>query len=239
MGASQDRRAFRVPGRIEVLGKHTDYAGGRSLLCAIERGIVVCVAPRADALVRIRNADDAVMSNVTSAATSDFMSDFKSAFTSAVTSDGWWKYAAAVVSRVGRDLPNARRGVDIAFASDLPIDSGLSSSSALVVAVFLALDSVNALAYELSYRAAIESREALAEYLGAVENGRSFGPLEAAQGVGTLGGAEDHTAILCCTSGTLSRYSFCPVRTEGKVPMPAGRVFVVAFSGIAAAKAGG
>ena len=28
-----------VPGRIEVLGKHTDYAGGRSLLCALERGI--------------------------------------------------------------------------------------------------------------------------------------------------------------------------------------------------------
>jgi len=28
-----------VPGRIEFLGKHTDYAGGRSLLCAIDRGI--------------------------------------------------------------------------------------------------------------------------------------------------------------------------------------------------------
>jgi len=27
-----------VPGRIEVLGKHTDYAGGRSLVCATERG---------------------------------------------------------------------------------------------------------------------------------------------------------------------------------------------------------
>src|SRR5437588_3376177 len=155
MGASQDRPAFRVPGRIEVLGKHTDYAGGRSLLCAIDRGIVVCVAPRADALVRIRNADDAVTPDVMS----DFMSDFKSAFTTAVTSDGWWKYAAAVVSRVGRDFPNARCGADIAFASDLPIDSGLSSSSALVVALFLALDAVNALADDLRYRAAIESRE--------------------------------------------------------------------------------
>jgi len=240
MGASQDRRAFRVPGRIEVLGKHTDYAGGRSLLCAIERGIVVCVAPRADALVRIRNADDAVMSDVMS----DFVSGFMSDSTTAVMSDvmtgyGWWKYAAAVVSRVGRDFPNAGRGADIAFASDLPIDSGLSSSSALVVAIFLALDAVNALADDVRYRAAIASRESLAEYLGAVENGRSFGPLEAAQGVGTLGGAEDHTAILCCTADTLSRYSFCPVRAEGTVPMPAGRVFVVAFSGVAAAKAGG
>ena len=47
------RPAFFVPGRIEVLGKLTDYAGGRSLLCAIERGIVAAVKPRTDPLVRI------------------------------------------------------------------------------------------------------------------------------------------------------------------------------------------
>src|SRR5439155_26317159 len=154
-------------------------------------------------------------------------------------SHGLWRYAAAVVRRVGRNFANARGGTDLAFASDLPIDSGLSSSSAVVVAIFLALDAVNELAEDPRYRAAIQSRESLAEYLGAVENGRSFGPLEAAQGVGTLGGAEDHTAILCCTADRLSRYSFCPVRAEGTVPMPAGRVFVIAFSGLAAAKAGG
>jgi hypothetical protein len=34
-----DLRAYFVPGRVEVLGKHTDYAGGRSLLAAVERGI--------------------------------------------------------------------------------------------------------------------------------------------------------------------------------------------------------
>ena len=36
-----------VPGRIEVLGKHTDYAGGRSLLCAVGRGFCVAASPRA------------------------------------------------------------------------------------------------------------------------------------------------------------------------------------------------
>ena len=35
-----------VPGRVEVFGKHTDYAGGRSLLCAIERGFHVASRPR-------------------------------------------------------------------------------------------------------------------------------------------------------------------------------------------------
>jgi len=45
-----------VPGRIEVLGKHTDYAGGRSLLCAVERGFCVVARPRADNIVRIADA---------------------------------------------------------------------------------------------------------------------------------------------------------------------------------------
>ena len=37
-----DGKAYVVPGRIEVLGKHTDYAGGRSLLAAVERSARGC-----------------------------------------------------------------------------------------------------------------------------------------------------------------------------------------------------
>ena len=53
--------AFWVPGRIEVLGKHTDYGGGRSLLCAVERGLcVLAVAGGVDApdgpRLRVRDA---------------------------------------------------------------------------------------------------------------------------------------------------------------------------------------
>jgi len=232
IGASRERRVFHVPGRIEVLGKHTDYAGGRSLLCAVDRGIVVAVAPRADNLLCARNADAAEQGT-----------DLRASYTDPVRagssrSTHWWLYATTVVSRIGRDFPEARTGADIAFASDLPMDSGLSSSSALVVALFLALDAVNGLSGLPRYRAAIPTREALAEYLGAVENGRSFGSLEAGQGVGTLGGSEDHTAILCCRANTLSRYSFCPVRSEDTIPLPSDAAFVVAFSGVAAAKAG-
>ena len=35
-----------VPGRLEVFGKHTDYAGGRTLVCAVPRGFAVAAAPR-------------------------------------------------------------------------------------------------------------------------------------------------------------------------------------------------
>src|SRR5689334_16345362 len=45
-----------VPGRIEFLGKHTDYAGGRSVICAIDRGIAMVVSPRSDAIVHMTDA---------------------------------------------------------------------------------------------------------------------------------------------------------------------------------------
>ncbi len=40
------RHAWWVPGRIEVFGKHTDYAGGRTLVCPVPRGFAVVAAPR-------------------------------------------------------------------------------------------------------------------------------------------------------------------------------------------------
>ena len=52
-GAS--RRWF-VPGRIEIFGKHTEYAGGRSLVRALERGLCVVAAARDDALLRVTDA---------------------------------------------------------------------------------------------------------------------------------------------------------------------------------------
>ncbi|MCQ8207142.1 galactokinase family protein, partial [Cutibacterium acnes subsp. acnes] len=34
-----------VPGRIEVLGKHTDYAGGSTLVAAVDRGVTISIEP--------------------------------------------------------------------------------------------------------------------------------------------------------------------------------------------------
>ena len=45
-----------VPGRIEIFGKHTDYAGGRSLLAAVPRGFAVVARPRTDRRVRVIDA---------------------------------------------------------------------------------------------------------------------------------------------------------------------------------------
>jgi galactokinase len=225
-GASSSATAFWVPGRIEVLGKHTDYAGGRSLICAVEHGFAIVAVPRPDQLVRVLNV----------AGRSDVTLELDPALPE--PPDAWMRYPATVLRRVARNFPDARRGADVAFLSNLPLASGMSSSSAFMVAVFLAVSGINRLDSDAHYREAVRSPEDLAGYLATVENGQSFGPLTGDRGVGTFGGSEDHTAMLCCRAGELSQYSFCPVRHERQVPCPPGHGFVVAVSGVKAEKTG-
>ena len=49
--------AFFVPGRIEVLGKHTDYAGGRTMVAAVERGFAIVAVPRDDRQTTVIDAE--------------------------------------------------------------------------------------------------------------------------------------------------------------------------------------
>lgn len=215
-----------VPGRIEFLGKHTDYAGGRSLLGAIERGFAVVASPRDDRTVRLADASSGEHVEM----------ELSESLASAQGS--WANYAITVVRRIARNFPGPLRGADIAFASDLPPAAGLSSSSALVIATFLAIADLNALAAHGEYRCAIESADDLAGYLGAVESGAPFGSLAGDRGVGTFGGSQDHTAILCARAGALVQYRFAPVCFERSVAVPSDHVFVAAASGVAAEKTG-
>jgi galactokinase len=218
--------ALFVPGRIEVLGKHTDYAGGRSLLCAVERGFCLVAAPRADSQVRVVDA----------AASEEALFGLDPGL---VVPEGTWAgYPMAVARRVARNFPAARTGADIGFASDLPPAAGMSSSSALVTAVFLILAAVNDLESHDAYRREVRRPEDLAGYLGCIENGQSFGALEGDRGVGTFGGSEDHTSMLCCRPGHLSQYAFCPVRHERTIAWPNRLSFVIGVSGVVAAKTG-
>jgi len=87
----------------------------------------------------------------------------------------WSNYPGTVLRRVARNFPEAATGADIAFGSDLPPASGMSSSSAFMVAVFLAIATLNDLDQSGPFQAAIASMTDLAGYLGTVENGESTG----------------------------------------------------------------
>jgi len=215
-----------VPGRIEVLGKHTDYAGGRSLICAAERGFCAVGIEREDAALR--------MSDVARHDTAAFPlhADL------VPNGSDWTNYPMTVARRIARNFPAARRGLDIAFASDLPSASGMSSSSALVIMTFLLLDRANHLADCAAYRDNIDGLAAVGGYLGTIENGQTFGTLPGDQGVGTFGGSEDHTAILCSEPGRIAQFAYCPVRRERWLDLAPEHVFAIGVSGVSAEKTG-
>ena len=118
---------FRAPGRVNLIGDHTDYNDGFVLPLAIDRGCTVACVPRADRprpLARRRRE----RSTCRPTASAD----------PATVEPGWGRYVAGVVRELAvRGRPPA--GMDAVVASDLPIGSGLSSSAALEVACALAL----------------------------------------------------------------------------------------------------
>jgi galactokinase len=215
-----------VPGRLEVLGKHTDYAGGRSLLCTAERGFCIAAVPRGDSVVRI---NDIVRRKTVELNLSPDLQ---------IPAYGWTVYPSVVVRRLARNFPGANIGADIILASDLPSAAGMSSSSALVVAIFAVLSAVNHFPNRHEYAANIASAEDLAGYLGCIENGQTYKSLVGDGGVGTFGGSQDHTAILTSQPGHLKQYSFCPVRFERAVKLPDDCVFVIGVSGVVSDKTG-
>jgi len=217
---------FFVPGRIEILGKHTDYAGGRSMLVAADRGFCLAVRPRADDRVQVTDA------------VSGESVGFPMSPDVVARTGHWSNYPMTVARRVAGNFPSARRGADIAFASDLPPAAGMSSSSAMIVAVFLALAEANYLRTQADYPVFLRDPMQLAEYLGCVENGQSFLSLEGDRGVGTFGGSEDHTAILCAEPNTISQYAYCPVIFEQAYEVPQGHTFAIGTSGVVAEKTG-
>jgi galactokinase len=224
LGGSPHWRWF-VPGRIEIFGKHTDYAGGRSLLAAVPRGIAVIARPRADGQVGVHDVRDGqqILIDPSREAPAEFR--------------GLRRYVHVVARRFFLNFPGCELGTDIAIASDLPRASGLSSSSALVCGVASALARRAALAERREWRTHIPSAAALAWYLGCVENGLDYEGLPGSSGVGTHGGSEDHTAILATRLHHVSQYRFVPVELVGHVAMPPDWTFVVASSGIQADKA--
>ena len=223
--ATERLAAFFVPGRIEVLGKHTDYAGGRTMVTAVERGFALLSAPRSDDCVELIDAcrGESVAFRIDPELTA--------------RAGHWSNYPMTVARRMARNS-SARRGATIALASDLPPAAGMSSSSAFMVACFLALDAANQVSGEPAFQREIQSLTDLAGYLAAIENGQSFASLAGDRGVGTCGGGEDHTAILCARPGRICQYGYCPVCFQRAMALPPGYIFAVGVTGVAAEKSG-
>ena len=219
-------REYCVPGRIEIVGKHVDYAGGRSLTIATELAIHARATPINESMIRLRRAAGEVAMDVA------VERDVKP---TGVRSSA---YVTAVARRFARDFPHARKGVAIELQSNLPTSAGLSSSTALVVTIAMAFVDANDLHDDERWRAAVPTPIAFAEYMAAIETGEHFGDFPADGGVGVRGGAQDHVAIVCSEQNAIGQYRYLPAELERRVPWPDDMVFAIGVSGVHATKTG-
>lgn len=121
--------AVRAPGRVNLIGEHTDYNHGFCLPMAIERDIRICWRRRPDNLVRVMSLEQTGLV--------EFPLLIPIAHATAKT-ERWADYVkgcAQVLLDTGLQL----QGCDLAITGDVPLGSGLSSSAALEVASILAL----------------------------------------------------------------------------------------------------
>src|SRR5438045_2118825 len=122
-------RLFRAPGRVNLIGEHTDYNDGFVLPMAIDRETVVAAGARADRRVRVYSINEQ--------AELEFDLDAPGQKRRGV----WLDYIEGVArSLESRGL--SLRGANLVVLSDVPIGAGLSSSAALEVSTGLALTTV-------------------------------------------------------------------------------------------------
>lgn len=147
---------WRAPGRVNLIGEHTDYNDGFVLPFAIGVGCDATVERRNDDIVAISSAQREDVVRIP-------LSDL------APGVGGWAGYAAGVVWTL-REQGVEVGGVDIALDADVPSGSGLSSSAALVCSVTCALDELFAADLDAAQRLAV-SRRAENDYVGAPTGG--------------------------------------------------------------------
>jgi galactokinase len=174
------RGVWRAPGRVNLIGEHTDYNDGFVLPFAIGPGITAASGRRPDGLLALasRQAEGA---DVTIAV--DDLAPGSVA--------GWAAYPAGVAWALRAEgYPVA--GASLAFDSDLPLGAGLSSSAALECSTALALTELNGLAVPRAQLAAI-ARRAENEFVGA--------PTGIMDQSAVLLCQTDHALLLDCRSG--------------------------------------
>ncbi len=123
---SSEPRVFRAPGRINLIGEHTDYNDGFVLPAAIEQSVFIAGAARRDRTVRVRSRSF----------DGEFLIDLDDRDQKPL--EGWARYVqgvALILEREGFGI----KGSDLLIDSTIPVGAGLSSSAALEVCSGFAL----------------------------------------------------------------------------------------------------
>ena len=197
-----------APGRVNLVGEHTDYNDGFVLPMGVERGIALAYAPRTDDVLRVHSADvpqtrDLLLTQLRHRVTAE--PDRRG------QRGGWFAYVAGVAwSMLGAAMEI--RGTDIALTSDLPMGAGLSSSAALEVGIARALAAAADLEWD-PRAAALLAQRAEREFAGV-----ACGIMDQ---LAVASAKEGHALLIDCRS-----------LDTRDVPLPQGMTVVVFDSGV-------
>lgn len=126
-GSSEDARVYFAPGRVNLIGEHTDYNGGHVLPCALTIGTYIVARKRADKKLRFYslNYEECGISEGS-------LGDLKYR-----RSNGWTNYPIGILwtyLKKGYHIPN---GFDMLLYGDIPSGAGLGTSASIGVALGL------------------------------------------------------------------------------------------------------
>ncbi|ROP59162.1 galactokinase [Enterobacter sp. BIGb0383] len=172
--------AIQAPGRVNLIGEHTDYNDGFVLPCAIDYQTVISCAPRPDRIVRVIAADY------------DNQEDSFSLDAPIVAHDSqqWSNYVRGVVKHLQK-RSNAFGGADLVISGNVPQGAGLSSSASLEVAVGTVFQQLYHLPLD-GTQVALNGQEAENQFVGC-----NCGIMD--QLISALG-KKDHALLIDCRS---------------------------------------
>lgn len=189
----EELRYFFAPGRVNLIGEHTDYNGGHVFPCALTLGTYAACAKRTDGRVRMYSLNF----------DGDGVKEFDLFEIAYLESDGWANYPKGVFHQFIEAGMKIEEGFDIVYGGNIPNGAGLSSSASieLVTAVFInewhSFGVSNA-------RLALLSQRAENEFIGV-----NCGIMDQ---FSIALGKEDHAILLNCD--TLD-FQYSPFRQEG------------------------
>ncbi|MDO5589954.1 MAG: galactokinase [Lachnospiraceae bacterium] len=122
-GAEGDIRTYFAPGRVNLIGEHTDYNGGHVFPCALTLGTYAVARKREDRVLNFYSENFSSL-GVIKTSLDDLVPDKKA---------GWTNYPKGVMWAFEKRGYKLTHGLDIAIYGDIPNGSGLSSSASLEV----------------------------------------------------------------------------------------------------------
>jgi galactokinase len=174
----QEPVVFIAPGRVNLIGEHTDYADGFVMPAAIDFATIAAISPRKDGKVSVssKNFGDAIVRDLDAIGTHG--------------SHHWSDYPLGVLSilqQEGIQVP----GFDLTLSGDVPLGAGLSSSASIEVASMLAMLHIAGASLPLP-KVALLCQRAENDYVGA--------PCGIMDQFVSCCGAADHALLLDCRS---------------------------------------